>query len=74
MKQRLMSIGVMPIFLLLIGISVLLVGCERAHQQAGVLPIAPAKQANAMIGSSNDSGVTGMAVLHTKRRPNHIHG
>ena len=63
MKQRLMSIGVKPIFLLLIGISILLVGCDRAQQQAGVLPIAPAKQANAMIGSSNDSGVTGMAIF-----------
>ena len=63
MKQRLMSIGVKPIFLLLIGISILLVGCDRAHQQAGVLPTADTKQANAMIGSSNDSGVTGMAVF-----------
>ena len=63
MKTRLISIGVKPIFLLLIGISVLLVGCERAHEQAGVLPIAPANQANAMIGSSNDSGVTGTAVF-----------
>ena len=63
MKTRLMSIGVKPIFLLLISISVLLMGCERVHQQVGVLPIAPAKQANAMISSSNDSGVTGMAVF-----------
>ncbi len=63
MKQRLISIGVMPLFLLLIGISILLVGCERAHQQAGILPTAPAKQAHALIGSSNDSGVTGMAVF-----------
>ena len=38
-------------------------GCERARQQAGVLPIAPAKQANALINSLNDSGVTGMAVF-----------
>ena len=63
MKQRLISIGVMPTFFLLIGISILLMGCERARQQAGVLPIAPAKQANAMISSLNDSGVTGMAVF-----------
>ncbi len=63
MKTRLMSIGAMPIFLLLISISILLVGCDRADQQAGILPIAPANQANAMIGSSNDSGVTGMAVF-----------
>ncbi len=63
MKTRLISIGVKPAFLLLIGIAIILVGCERARQQAGVLPIAPAKQANAMIGSSNDSGVTGVAVF-----------
>lgn len=63
MKTRLISIGVMPTFFLLISISILLMGCERARQQAGVLPIAPAKQANAMISSLNDSGVTGMAVF-----------
>ena len=63
MKTRLMSIGVKPIFLLLIGISILLVGCERAHQQAGILPTADTKQANAIISPSNDSGVTGMAVF-----------
>ena len=63
MKTRLMSIGVMPIFFLLISTSILLMGCERAHQQVSVLPIAPAKQANATIGSSNDSGVTGIAVF-----------
>ena len=63
MKTRLISIGVMPTFFLLVSISILLMGCERARQQVGVLPIAPAEQANAMISSSNDSGVTGMAVF-----------
>ena len=63
MKQRLIFIGVKPIFLLLIGISILLVGCDLAYQQAGVLPTADAKQANAIISSSNDSGVTGIAVF-----------
>ena len=63
MKKRLMSISVMPIFLLLIGISILLVGCERAPQQAGMLPSADAKQAHAMIDSLSDSGVTGIAVF-----------
>ena len=63
MKTRLISIGVKPVFLLLIGISVIVMGCERMSQQAGVLPTVPEKQANAMIGSSNDSGVTGMAVF-----------
>ena len=63
MKQRLISIGVKPVFLLLIGISILVVGCERAHQQTGMLPIADGKQAHAMIGSLGDSGVTGMVVF-----------
>ena len=63
MKQRLIFIGVMPTFFLLISISILLVGCERAHQQVSVLPTVPAKQANAMISASNDSGLTGMAVF-----------
>ena len=63
MKKRLISIGVMPTVFLLIGIFVILVGCERARQQADVLSTAPAKQANAMIGASSDSGVTGMAVF-----------
>ena len=63
MKTRLISIGVMPTFFLLVSISILLMGCERARQQTGVLPTVPAKQANAMIGPSNDSGVTGIAVF-----------
>lgn len=63
MKTRLISISIMPAFFLLISISILLVGCERAQQQAGLLPTVPAKQATAMIGSLGDSGVTGMAVF-----------
>lgn len=63
MKTRLMSIGIKSAFFLLISISILLGGCERARQQVGVLPIAPEKQANAMIDASNDSGVTGIAVF-----------
>ena len=63
MKTRLISIGVMPTFLLLVSISIISMGCERARQQTGVLSTAPAKQANAMIGASNDSGVTGIAVF-----------
>ena len=63
MKTRLMSIGIKSTFFLLIGVSILLMGCERVDQQAGILPIAPEKQANAIIGSSNDSGVTGMAIF-----------
>ena len=63
MKMRLMSIGIKSTFFLLMGVSILLMGCERVDQQAGILPIAPEKQANATIGSLNDSGVTGMAIF-----------
>ncbi len=63
MKTRLFSISVKSAFFLLIGISIILMGCERARQQVDVLTTAPAKQAHAIINSSNDSGVTGMAVF-----------
>ena len=63
MKTRFISIGVKSTFFLLVSISILLMGCERMPQQTGILSAAPAKQANAMIGSLSDSGVTGMAVF-----------
>jgi len=64
MKKRLMSIGIKSVCCLLISISILLIGCERVQQQAGVLLTeTPAEQAHAVIGSLNDSGVTGMAVF-----------
>ena len=63
MKQRLIFLGVMSTFFLLMSISTLLMGCERGSQQTVMLPTADAKQASAMIGASNDSGVTGMAVF-----------
>ena len=63
MKTRLGSIGVKSVLFLLIGISVIVMGCERVRQQAGVLTTAPAKQAHAMIDALGDSGVTGMAVF-----------
>lgn len=63
MKTRFISIGVKSTFFLLVSISIILMGCERMPQQTGVLTTAPAKQANAMIGASSDSGVTGMAVF-----------
>ncbi len=63
MKIGLISKYVKSIFLLFISISVILVGCERVHRQTGVITTEPAKQANAMIGSSNDSGVTGEAIF-----------
>ncbi len=63
MKISSISTYVKSTFLLLISISVVLVGCERAPRQAGVLTTESAKQANAMIGSSNNSGVTGEAIF-----------
>ena len=63
MRTRFISISVKSAFFLLIGISIILMGCERARQQVDVLTTAPAKQAHAIINSSNDSGVTGMAVF-----------
>ena len=63
MKTRLMSISIKSISFLLIGISILLVGCDRMPQQTGILPSADGKQADTMIGSLGDSGVTGMAVF-----------
>ena len=63
MKTRLMSIGIKSAFFLLIGISVIAMGCERARQQTGILSTEPAKQATAMIDALGDSGVTGTAVF-----------
>ena len=63
MKTRLGSMGVKSVLFLLIGISVIVMGCERVRQQAGVLSTTPAKQAHAMIDALGDSGITGMAVF-----------
>ena len=63
MRTRLMSIGIKFAFFLLIGISIILMGCERARQHVDVLSTVPAEQAHAMIDASSDSGVTGVAVF-----------
>ena len=63
MKTRLMSIGIKPVFFLLLGISIILMGCERVNQQARILSTAPAEQAHAMIDALGGSGVTGIAVF-----------
>ena len=63
MNKYLVSIGIKVIILLMIGISITLIGCERMSQQTGIIPTAPEKQANATIASSNDSGITGEAVF-----------
>ena len=50
-------------FLLLIGISLALVSCERMKQQPGILSTPSVKQAIATIGPASDSSVTGMATF-----------
>ncbi len=62
MKTHLIHIGTKLTYLIILSISVILMGCEKA-QQAGVLTPTTPIQANAMIGSSNESGVSGMAVF-----------
>ena len=63
MKTRFISIGIKSAFFLLVGISIMMMGCERARQQVGVLSTAPEKQAYAMIDALGDSGVTGTVVF-----------
>lgn len=63
MRTRLMSIGIKPVFFLLLGISIISMGCERARQHVDVLSTAPVEQAHAMIDALGDSGVTGIAVF-----------
>ena len=58
-----MKRGLMISFLLLIGISFALMGCERMQQQPSVLTTPSAKQAIATIGSTSGSSVTGMATF-----------
>lgn len=63
MRKKQDSMILKAIFLLLISISITLIGCERMQQQTGIIPTAPEKQAIAVIGSSNDSGISGEAVF-----------
>ena len=63
MKKLLITFGIKTSFLLLIGISLTLLSCDRVRQHAGVMSIPSMKQATAMIGPTNDSGVTGMAIF-----------
>ena len=51
------------LFILLIGIAIVFTGCEKIRQPVDVVQTTPAKQATAMINSSNDSGVTGTAIF-----------
>ncbi len=63
MKTNLNPIGTKLTFLILLSISVIVLSCERAQQPATVLNPATPVQANAVIGSTNDSGVTGTATF-----------
>ncbi len=63
MKKRLITLGINTSFLLLIGIFLVLMSCDRIQQQAGVLSIPSTKQAIATIGSASGSSVTGMATF-----------
>ncbi len=62
MNKRLVSLGVQVIFLILMSISATLIGCERMYQHPST-PTTAATEAKAVIGSSNDSGITGEAVF-----------
>ncbi len=63
MKTHLIHIGTKLTYLIILSISVILMGCEKGQQQAGVLTPTTPIQANAVISSSNESGVSGMAVF-----------
>ena len=63
MKTRVMSIGIKPVFFLLLGIFIISMGCERVNPQAGILSTSPAAQAYAMIDALGNSGITGIAVF-----------
>ncbi len=63
MKKNLITLSINASFLLLIGIFLSLIGCDRTRQQADILSAPSAKQAVATIGSTSGSSVTGMAVF-----------
>jgi len=63
MKKHLISTVTKLTLLTLFTITVVSIGCEKAQQHTGVLTPDTPIQANAMIGASNDSGVTGTAVF-----------
>ena len=63
MKTNFYSSGTKLTFLILLCISVIVLGCERAPQQIADLTPATPIQANAVIGSTNDSSVTGTATF-----------
>ena len=63
MGNILTTFGIKTSFLLLIGISLALVSCDRIAQQAGVMSTPTAKQAIATIAPTSGNSVTGMAVF-----------
>lgn len=66
MNKGFFYISFTSIVCIMVYVSVIFMGCERAPQQEAVLTPATPIQANAMISSSNDSGVTGMAIFTQK--------
>lgn len=63
MKKSFYVFGIKSSLLLLIAISFTMISCERVEQQLGTVATLPIKEATAIIGSTNDSGLTGMAVF-----------
>ncbi|MCY4402365.1 MAG: superoxide dismutase family protein [Candidatus Poribacteria bacterium] len=63
MKKHLISTVTKLTLLTLFTITFVSIGCEKVQQHTGVLTPETPIQANAMIGASNDSGVTGTAVF-----------
>ena len=63
MKNILTTFGIKISFLLLIGVFLVFVSCDRVQQHVGVMPTPTAKQAIATIAPASDSSVTGMAIF-----------
>lgn len=65
MNKFLVTIGEKVILLIMLCISITLIGCERVYQHPSV-PTTTTPEAKAVIGSSNDSGISGEAVFTQK--------
>ena len=63
MKNILTTFGIKTSLLLLIGISLSFVSCDRAQQHTSVMSTPIAKQAIATIGPTSGNSVTGMAIF-----------
>ena len=63
MKNILTTLGIKISFLILIGISLALVGCDRGTQHMDVMSTPTAKEAVATIAPTSGNSVTGMAIF-----------